>query len=119
MPHAALRLVASEATDGDVLPFERRVHRRRNISGHVTSLQQPTDQTAFGNRISSLQLLDISDSGLGGVLQEAVEPGTPIVVFFPPHGAEIGFDRHGHVVRCTPSEHGFRIGIRLVIRSAA
>ena len=118
MSQAALRLV-SEPTDSDVLPFERRQRRRHVISGHVTSLQQSADPALHSNRISSLQLLDISETGLGAIVPDPIEPGSPIVIFFPPHGPEGGFDRYGHVVRCSNTEQGHEIGIRFITKSAA
>lgn len=119
MSQVALKLVAIEPPDRDVLRFERRDARRRVLSGRVTSLQKPTDLTLSNNRISSVQLRDISDTGVGGIVQEPVERGTSIVIFFPPHGAEPGFDRYGHVVRCASCEHGYEVGIRFITKSAA
>lgn len=120
MSHAALKLVESEQPDdGDSLRFERRLYRRRVIGGRVTSLQTSADPSTPSNRISSLQLLDISESGLGAIVQDSIELGSPIVVYFPPHGPEMGFDRYGFVVRCVENEHGYNIGIRLSTRSAA
>ncbi len=120
MSQATLRLVAAEQpTQRDVLRFERRACLRRVIGGRVTSVQKPADPKTENNRICSLQLLDISDVGLGAISEEAIEPGSSIVVFFPPHGPEMGFDRYGYVVRCDRGEHGHLIGVRFSTRSAA
>ena len=119
MPHAALKLVATDPVDRDVLRFERRQVQRRPIGGRVTSLQKSTDDSLTRNRIGSLQLLDISDTGMGATVDESIRPGTTIVVFFSSHGVEPGFDRFGHVVRCTKCDKGYRIGIRLSNKSAA
>lgn len=119
MSHAALRLVAQDSTHQDTLKFERRQTHRRVISGRVTSLQQSANPSLQHNKICSLQLLDISDAGLGAIVDNPIEPGSPISIFFPPHGPEQGFDRHGQVVRCVKREHGHQIGVRFTIKSAA
>jgi hypothetical protein len=119
MSQAALKLVAVDPADSDVLRFERRQTSRHNICGCVTSLQKSPGLGTEGNRISSLQLLNISDTGMGGVLQEPVELGTSISAFFPPHGPEHGFDRYGYVVRCTQISNGYEVGIRFISRAAA
>jgi len=119
MSHAALKLVALDSPNQDTLKFERRQTHRRVISGKVTSLQQSANPGEQSNRICSLQLLDISDAGLGAIIDQPIEPGSPISIFFPPHGPELGFDRHGQVVRCVKREHGHQIGVRFTIKSAA
>ncbi len=119
MSHAALKLVSMESTDRDVLRFERRLAQRRHLSGRVTSHQKSTDRDSCRNRICSVQLLDISEAGLGGIVQEPAEEGTSIVIFFSPHGSEPGFDRYGHIVHCVRCADGYRIGVRFVTRSAA
>ena len=119
MSQAALKLVSLESADRDSLRFERRDAHRRLLSGRVTSVQRSVEQDASTNRICSIQLLDISDTGLGGVVQQPVQKGASIAVFFPPHGTDFGWDRYGHVVRCDGCEHGYQIGIRFVTKSAA
>lgn len=119
MSHAALKLVALDSVNQDSLKFERRQTHRRVISGKVTSLQQSADPDLQCNRICSLQLLDISDAGLGAIVEEPIEPGSPISIFFPPHGPEQGFDRYGQVVRCVKRDQGHQIGIRFTTKSAA
>lgn len=121
MARSALKLVSSDVTDSDTLRFEQRQTRRHALGGRVTSVQNTVHPTSFdsSNRISSLQLLNISDSGLGALVQEPIEPGSSIAIFFPAHGPEQGFDRHGYIVRCVPVENGYQIGIRFHTRSAA
>lgn len=118
MAQAALKLVPIEGVD-NVLRFERRGARRRLLSGRVTSVQQSVDKAEAINRIGSLQLLDISDLGLGAVVPQPVETGTLITVYFAPHGPEMGFERVGQVVRCHSGQGGYQIGIRFLARSAA
>ncbi len=119
-PQASLKLVTPQAVEqDDVLRFERRGCTRHPISGQVTSLQQPADPQDHQARICSLQLLNISDTGLGAICPEPVDPGTRISVFFPPHAAEGGFDLFGTVVRCVHREAGHEIGIRFSQKHAA
>ncbi len=119
MSQAALKLVRPEPNDPDVLRFERRDSNRRVMAGKVTSLQSGSDPTDHANRIGTIQLLNISNTGLGGFVQEPVEPGTQIVVYFTPHGPEQGFNRYGHVVRCKPAKQGHQIGVQFVSKTAA
>lgn len=102
---------------GDRLSFERRTDKRREVSGRVTAVTN----SGMGpkNRITPLQLLNMSDTGIGALAQDETAVGSMITVFFPPHGAEQGFDACGTVVRCRPFEHGFELGIRLNARAAA
>lgn len=119
MPHAALKLVATEPVDHDVLRFERRFIHRRFLAGRVTSLQKSNDNSFTRNRIDSIQLCDISDTGVGALSQEPIQPNTTIVIFFSPQEADHGFEYCGRVVYCTPCDEGYRIGIRFQNRSAA
>lgn len=119
MAQAALKIVPLDRVDNTVLRFERRGARRRLLSGRVTCVQQSPDRAEAINRIGSLQLLDISDLGLGAIVPEPVEVGTLITVYFAPHGPELGFERVGHVARCHGSQGGYQIGIRFLSRSAA
>lgn len=95
----------------DTYFLERRRSPRRTVAGRVTSVAAGPD---VARRIGSLQLLNISDCGIGAISQEPVDIGSTIAVFFPPHGAELGFDLYGTVVRCHEGEDGsYRIGILL------
>lgn len=118
MPDTALKLIQPEAEPTDVLAFERRIAKRRVTSGRVTAVQT-TGLDTQANRICSLQLINMSDSGLGTMTQESIEIGTAITVFFPPHGPERGFDLTGEVVRCTQKDYGHEIGICFDARQAA
>lgn len=104
---------------GDRLSFERRNAKRRTVSGRVTAVASAGVESGPLNRITPLQLLNMSDTGIGAVAQDETTVGTRITVFFPPHGAERGFDASGTVVRCRAYEHGYELGIRLSARAAA
>ena len=81
----------------------------------------PGHETAVIRKICSLKLSDISDTGVGVICDEAIEPDTTITILFPPHGPDGGFNATGQVVRCMPRPDGqaHRIGIRFNERSAA
>lgn len=98
---------------------ERRRSIRRKITGRATALvRQAHEKDAIG-RICSLELRDISDTGLGAVAQHPVEVGSTLTVFIAAHGNEQGFDLVGKVVRCTACDTGHHIGVRLISRVAA
>ncbi len=105
--------------DHDGYRLERRDSNRHALSGRVTALQTRQWEQGAGKRICSLQLSDMSDRGMGVLTQEAMELGSRISIFFPPHGAERGFDMIGRVVRCIPRVNGHEVGIRLEKRLAA
>lgn len=106
-------------TESDRLFLERRRTPRHSISGHVTAVAQDGERAGEGHRICALQLLNISDTGLGVVAQQPLNLGTRVSVFFAPHGAEPGFDVNGVVVRCNAREAGHEVGLRLDHRLAA
>ena len=117
--HASLKLVDPESTDPDVLRFERRRCPRHSTSGQVTAVQEAADPTTHTARICSLQLLNISDTGLGALTDDEIPCGTLIRVYFPSHGAEGGFELFGSVVRSVRRETGHEIGVRLGTKQAA
>lgn len=100
-------------------PLERRDNGRHTISGRATALVSSGDPLDAHKRITSLQLLNMSDGGLGALAQEPIEPGSRITIFFPPHGPEKGMDLFGCIVRQSPRDHGYEIGIRFQQRLAA
>lgn len=118
MSDATLKLTPTAPEPAEVLPFERRRDGRRPVDAQVTALRT-ADTRGANNRICSLKMLNMSDSGLGAVVSEPLDIGSNLAVFFPPHGPERGFDLFGHVVRCQPHDTGHEIGIRFDIRAAA
>ena len=110
----ALRLSDANAVVPDSLYFERRRHPRRRTRGQVTAvIREPGDGEAAQAKMISIDLIDISDSGIGAASQEPIAVGTRITVFFPPHGPEPGFDLAGEVVRCRSNDNRHVIGIAL------
>lgn len=112
MSQATLKLAEPiDQGPADVLRFERRRAERHYISGRVTAVSNGGINGGPRNRITPLQLLNLSDTGVAAIAQEQVPVDSLITIFFPPHGPERGFDAVGKVVRCRPYQHGHEIGI--------
>lgn len=110
----ALRLNDSSAVISDTLYFERRRHPRRPARGQVTAvIRQPGAHEDDPAKMLTLDLIDLSDSGVGASATEPIPVGSRITVFFPPHGPEPGFDLAGEVVRCRSNDNQHIIGVAL------
>jgi hypothetical protein len=118
-PPAAQPTTPGAETAPDSYRLEHRAAPRHNVSGHVTAVRQERDATGVRNRICSLQMLNMSDTGVGALSPEPVEVDSRIAIFFPPHGPERGFDLFGRVVRCVHRDTGHEVGIALEQRMAA
>ena len=117
MSQATLKLV--EPADTDALTFERRGSSRYVIAGRFTAVRGSDTEGHGAKRICSLELMNISDGGLGAVSKDPIDIDARITVFFPPHGPERGFDMCGRVVRCSQLDRGHEVGIRFDERHAA
>ena len=115
---AELKLVDLEK-DNDSLYFERRRNHRRRINCRLTAIRKEIQSDVHKNRITPLQLTNISDGGIAAISQDRITLETEIVVFFPPQGHEPGYDVHGRIVRCQPKEYGHEIGICFSNQQAA
>ena len=111
-----LKLVTPDTTAADTIPFDRRTILRRAISGRVTALQGDFHGS---HKICSLQMINLSEKGLGAMTEESIEIDCPITIFFPPHGPERGFDKEGRIVRCIEQNGRHEIGIEFSRRAAA
>lgn len=99
---------------------DRRDSPRRHISMRVTAVASDDNTVDSHKRICSLELLNLSDSGLAAIVQQPLDPGTRLALFFPPHGPEQGFDLFGTIVRCQRNNDNLPvIGVRLDRRIAA
>jgi len=112
MSQATLRMTDAARIEAERMFLDRRRATRRKASGRVTAVASLPD----GQRICSLQLRDISDTGIGAISCDPIESGTGLTIFFPPHGPERGFDLVGTVVRCDARQWGYNIGISLTTR---
>ncbi|MFI4861516.1 MAG: PilZ domain-containing protein [Phycisphaerales bacterium JB063] len=108
-----LRLATDANEHSDSLFFERRRAARRRASGKVTAVYQATTDADGPQRLITLQLNDLSDTGVGVTAPEPISVGSKITLFFPPHGNEPGFDLSGSVVRCHSVDDKHRLGIAL------
>jgi hypothetical protein len=110
----ALRLSEQSAVISDSLYFERRKHPRRRARGQVTAvIREPGADRDDPAKMLTLDLVDISDSGVGMASTQPIAVGSRITVFFPPHGPEPGFDLIGEVVRCVSVDDHHTIGVAL------
>ncbi|MEM9415905.1 MAG: PilZ domain-containing protein [Planctomycetota bacterium] len=108
-----LRLTTDDSADSDALFFERRQATRRRASGKVTAVYQTSADREAPQRLITLQLNDLSDTGVGVTSPEPISVGSRITLFFPPHGSEPGFDLTGTIVRCNSIDDRHRLGIAL------
>ena len=119
MAAASLRLIKPRDCEPQGPVMERRISGRHTITGCATALASLPESPEHQNRICSFQLLNISDRGLGVIVNDAIEIGAHVSVYFPPHGPEQGIDLMGTVVRCRRRGAGHEIGIALRPRQAA
>ena len=114
-----LRLVDPREHEFDSIPMEKRSSPRWRLSGRVTALisEQLADERR--NRISSVELLNMSQGGIGAFSLETIPADAMITIFIPPHGPEAGYDVTGQVVRLRPRDGGYEFGIRVFRRMAA
>jgi hypothetical protein len=111
-----LRLVKPPNEPADVLFLERRGCDRAPLIGNATAIiTDHADPKQPARKICTVQLANISDSGLGVIVGEPVEAGKHVqmTVFIQPHGPERGYDLNGVVVRCNQHQLGYEVGIRV------
>lgn len=109
----ALKLSESSTVISDTLYFERRRHPRQRARGQVTAVIREPGQDEGPAKMLTLDLIDRSLGGLGVRTTQPIPVGSKITVFFPPHGAELGFDLIGEVVRCRSNGDQHTLGILL------
>jgi len=117
-----LKLVKIERHELDPLPLERRIAHRKPATGRVTALLSFKDGEEHRNRICSLELRDMSDTGVGAVTGEPLPREGNITIFLPPHGPERGFDLYGEIAWCREDRsggEGYEIGVRLNRQASA
>ena len=90
---------------------ERRVFLRKEI--HVRVEGRRHDHTIAAHRQPqlSLALRDLSLGGISAISQTPLDRGERLTVFFPPQGANRGWDAYGRVLRCEPSGLGYRVAV--------
>ncbi len=118
MSQAALKLV-TPIVEVDALLFERRRDARRPMDGRVTVLRRYRKEGEQRSKISAIDLLDISSTGLGAFTSEPVEVGSDLTVMFPAHGPDGACDSSCRVVRCIKRDGGYEIGARFGMSHSA
>ena len=108
-----LKLVDPDRPNSDSILLERREAPRHRIHGHVTAILHRTGDDGAHHQICSVEMRNISDTGVGVWATRPLELGADITVVFPSHGPDRGFDLFGHVVRCRPSGEGYELGVEL------
>ena len=96
-----------------VLPFERREIDRWPL--HGTLVCHEAAGADFGRR-HVFRLIDGSEEAVGALVDEALLPGTTLVV--SGLGAS-GPPRTAQVIRCVPVGDGYRVAVRIARRLAA
>jgi hypothetical protein len=100
------------AIDTGPLPFERRHDDRAPVSGSYVAVVIDGDQA----RLTSAELVDESDTGLGFRCPIDLRPGA--ICHLHPHGV-IALADVGRVARCTRDADGYRVGLVSLRRRAA
>jgi hypothetical protein len=103
-----MRLVTDEDT---ATGAERRVFPRKETQARVQGKRLDHTIPARREPYLNLSLRDVSAGGLSAISQTPVESGERVNVFFPPMGIQRGWDASGRVIRCTPSNFGYRIAV--------
>ena len=92
-------------------PAERRNFVRKEIQARVQGKRLDHSIPARQQPHLSLALRDLSLGGLSAISTQPVEAGERIAVFFPPQGANRGWDAYGRIIRCDPSHFGYRLAV--------
>ncbi len=97
-----------EAGDYD----NRRTFPRMEMRARIEGRRLSTSVEARQQPHLSLSLRDLSVGGLSAVSQMPVQSGERLSVFFPPQGAQRGWDAYGKVIRCEQSSMGYRLAVQ-------
>ena len=92
-------------------PSERRMFARKDIQARVQGKRLDHTIPALQEPHVSLSLRDLSLGGLSAISTQPMEAGERVAVFFPPQGANRGWDAYGRIIRCDPSHFGFRVAV--------
>jgi hypothetical protein len=90
---------------------DRRVFPRREVHARVDGMRLDHTIEAHLQPQLSLALRDLSVGGMSALSQTQLEQGERVSVFFPPQGAERGWDAYGRVIRCDMSGLGYRVAV--------
>ena len=91
-----------------ISPVERRRHPRTPLKMRLSGIRLDPDG---GEVVDSLQMLDISRSGLGAICDRSFYPGQRMVLCLPLSPDRGRRNVYARVVRCRKAEEGFQIGV--------
>lgn len=91
--------------------LDRRIFPRKEVHNWIEGRRLDHSLNALRDRRVTLAMRDLSLGGLSAISSAALEEGERISVFFPPQGANRGWDAYGRVLRCEASAMGFRIAV--------
>ncbi len=89
-------------------PPERRKHARTQLHLMLHGIRLDPDG---GNVQDTLQMLDISRTGMGALSDRYLYPGQRVVLCLPLHPDGGRRNLYAAVVRCQKGQEGFRIGL--------
>src|SRR5260221_355919 len=92
-------------------PAERRLFTRKEIHARVEGKRLDHTIPARQQPHVSLALRDLSLGGLSALSEQPLEAGERVAVFFPPRGANKGWDAYGRILRCDPGHFGYRVAV--------
>ncbi|HMB96749.1 MAG TPA: PilZ domain-containing protein [Tepidisphaeraceae bacterium] len=90
---------------------ERRVFPRKEIHARVDGMRLDHTIEAHRQPQVSLAVRDLSLGGMSALSHMPLDNGERVSVFFPPQGAMRGWDAYGRVLRCEPSNMGYRVAV--------
>ncbi len=87
---------------------ERRRHTRTQLNMMLHGIRLDPEG---GDVHDTLQMMDISRSGLGAVSDRWLYPGQKVLLCLPLHPQGARKNMYATVVRCTKASDGYRIGL--------
>lgn len=90
---------------------ERRRYRRLPAAMEATAVCFNRISPPGGRAVVQVNVVDISEGGLGGTIGELLAPPEEVVLYLPPTGGRGGRHVRGSVVRCEQVDRGYRIGV--------
>ncbi len=90
---------------------ERRIFPRKEIQARLEGRRLDHSPPARQQPQISLSLRDLSLGGLSAFSEYPLGCGERVAVFFPPQGANRGWDAYGRILRCDQSSLGYRVAV--------
>ncbi len=90
---------------------ERRNFVRKDVQCRVQGRRLDHSVTAHRSPFMALATRDLSYGGCSAISDHALDVGERVSIFFPPSGAQRGWDAFGRVLRCNESPAGYRVAV--------